>query len=188
MAHTRIDDAAGDTPSQGEAAGAPPPGDAPREDGLGDTARRLYDEGEAVARSTLRTLDALQSLAGHEAALARAALPQAAMFAGLAVALGLAGWLYLMALLVAWLHLWLGWPGALAVATTLSLLGAGACLWRCLALLKMSRFEATRRQLRKLKRMLRQDPDAPTGAAGTASAKRSGGNDVAATATGEHGS
>lgn len=157
--HDRFDDTHADSPGGEEAPQAPPPGGGTREDGLGDTARRLYVEGEAVARSAWRTLDALQSLAGHEAALARAALPQAALFAGIAIALGLAAWLYLMALLVAWLQLWLSWPGALGVATALSLLGAGGCLWRSLSLLKMTRFEATRRQLRELKRVLRQAPD-----------------------------
>jgi len=182
VAQSRIDDAAGNTSGEASGPGAPPPGAPPgdegRDEGLGETARRLYEEGETVARGVLRTLDALQSLAWHEAALARAALPQAALFAGIAVALGLAAWLYLMALLVAWLHLVLGWPGAMAVATTLSLLGAGACLWRCVALLKMTRFEATRRQLRELKHMLRQDPDPgrvpPDGAAGGAAAPSSG--------------
>lgn len=163
MVQSRSDDTHAGSPGGDGASHAPPSGDDPREDGLGDTARRLYDEGEAVARSAWRTLDALQSLAGHEAALARAALPQAALFAGIAIALGLAAWLYLMALLVAWLQLWLSWPGALGVATALSLMGAGGCLWRSLSLLKMSRFEATRRQLRELRRALRQEP----GAAGT---------------------
>jgi uncharacterized membrane protein YqjE len=161
VVQTSIDDAHEGPPDGEETRHTPPPGDDPGEDSLGDSARRLYAEGEAVARSAWRTLDALQSLAGHEAALARAALPQAAMFAGIAIALGLAAWLYLMALLVAWLQLWLSWPGALGVATALSLLGAGACLWRSLALLRMSRFEGTRRQLRELRRVLRQDPDAP---------------------------
>lgn len=180
MVQTRIDDAAGNTSGGETGPGAASPGDGPRDqgEGLGDTARRLYAEGETVARGVLRTLDALQALAGHEAALARAALPQAVLFAGIAVALGLATWLYLMALLVAWLHLLLGWPGAMAVATALSLLGAGACLWRCIVLLKMTRFEATRRQLRELKRVLRQEPgpeDAPPEAsAGGAAAPSSG--------------
>lgn len=160
MVETHDEDAHEDSPGGEEAPRVPPPGGDPGEEGLADSARRLYEEGEAVARSAWRALDALQSLAGHEAALARAALPQAALFAGIAIALGLAAWLYLMALLVAWLQLWLSWPGALGVATALSLLGAGGCLWRSLALMKMSRFEATRRQLRELKRVLRRDPDA----------------------------
>lgn len=163
MVRERSDHAPGDAPVPDDAPG-PSPDQADDGDGLGDTARRLYEEGEAVARSAWRTLDALQSLAGHEAALARAALPQAAMFAGLSLALGLAAWLYLMALLVAWLHLWMGWAGALAVATGLSVLAGGLSVWRCLVLLKMSRFEITRRELRKLKRALRPGAPSETGA------------------------
>lgn len=130
---------------------------------LSDAARRLYAETRATARSLAGTLDALTTLAGHEAALARAALPQAVLMAGVGVALGLAGWLYLMALLVALLQPWLGWAGALGLATLLSLAGAAAAVWRCLALLKMSRFEATRRQLRLLRRQLRSPSDAAGG-------------------------
>ena len=180
MVGSRIDDADANTPGPGESPGAVPPGAAPPasepgEEDLGETARRLYGEGEAVARSAWRTLDALRSLAGHEAALARAALPQAVLFAGIAVALGLAAWLYLMALLVAWLHLWLGWPGALAVATALSLLGTGLCGWRCLVLLKLIRFSATRRQLAELKQVLQPDPGTTadaTGGTGSAASER----------------
>lgn len=159
----------GEIPRDGEPSSGPGPDPGgsstePGAEGLADTARRLYAEGEAAARGLLRTLDALQTLAGHEAALARAALPQAVLFAGLAVALGLAAWIFLMALLVVALQIWVGWLAALALAILLSLGGAAACAWRCFVLLKMSRFEATRRQLRRFRRVLKRpetDPDAP---------------------------
>jgi uncharacterized membrane protein YqjE len=120
--------------------------------GLIEVARQLLHEGSAAGRSTLSTLQAVKTLAAAELALAKTALGRAAMMligAGLAALVAV---FYLFATLSALLvSLGLGWPAALGIATLALLLITGGLAWRAMALSRMARFDATRRQLGRLR-------------------------------------
>jgi uncharacterized membrane protein YqjE len=120
--------------------------------GVVESARRLLDEGGDAARSALETARALKTLAGAELALAKAAVVRAAVLAVGATLFALIGVFFVFATLSALLvALGLGWAAALGISTLLLLAGAGLLAWRAVALTRLARFDATRRQLALLR-------------------------------------
>lgn len=143
----RTDEIDGDDPAAeaGATAESPQPPD------LAESARRLIAEGGETAHAAAATAQALVALAGAELALARAALRRSAwlgLFAAFAMGAAI---LYALAGSVAFLR-WLGLPWAFALGAAALLAAAiGALLyWRARRALGLVRFEATRRQLRRL--------------------------------------
>jgi uncharacterized membrane protein YqjE len=118
---------------------------------LVEAARRLMAEGGETAIAAGEAASALSALVEAELALARAAAPRALFAAVLAFGLGLVSALYALALLVAWLQrLGLDWFESLAVAFALAAAATAGTIWQSLRLWRMTRFEATRRQLADL--------------------------------------
>ncbi len=132
-----------------------------------DEARRgADDDGRADVpgiEETLRQLGATWS-AGRDASkafrillaadvsLARSAFGRTLALTGVAIAAGASAWLLLMAALVVWLSLGLGWPWSLSLllCALLSALITGFGGWRAIRYFDQTRLQATRRQLARL--------------------------------------
>lgn len=139
---------AGATPGPEQAPATPPPEATPD---LVESARRLLAEGGETAVAAGEAASALSALVEAELALARAAAPRALFAAVLAFGLGLVAALYALALLVAGLQrLGLDWFESLAAAFALAAVATALAVWQSLRLWRMTRFEATRRQLADL--------------------------------------
>jgi uncharacterized membrane protein YqjE len=134
---------------------APAPAAPGGEPGVVDTAKRMLDEGGDAAHSAMDTVRALKTLAAAELALAKAAIARSAvMFVGAAI-VGLISLIFVFATLSAVLvALGLSWWAALGISTLLLLATAGVLAWRGMALAKLARFDATRRQLARLRETL----------------------------------
>jgi uncharacterized membrane protein YqjE len=132
---------------------APAPAAAPGgEPGIVDTAKRMLDEGGDAAHTAMDTARALKTLAATELALAKVAIVRSAvMFGGAAVA-ALVSLFFVFATLSAVLvALGLSWWAALGISTLLLLATAGLLAWRGMSLVKLARFDATRRQLARIR-------------------------------------
>lgn len=149
-ANAEVDSTAGASasPEQDDAAAT---GASPEPPGLAESARRLIEEGGETAHAAAATAQALVALARAEFALAHAALRRSfwlGLFAAFAMAAAI---LYGLAGSVAFLR-WLGLPWAFALggAALLAAVIAGLLYWRARRALRLVRFDATRRQLRRL--------------------------------------
>jgi uncharacterized membrane protein YqjE len=120
--------------------------------GIVDTAKRMLDEGGDAAHSAMDTARALKTLAAAELALAKAAIVRSVVMFGAAAITALISVFFVFATLSAVLvALGLSWWAALGISTVLLLVTAGFLAWRGMALVKLARFDATRRQLARLR-------------------------------------
>jgi hypothetical protein len=141
------------------AAGDGPPGNGDNEDrrdddvrGIEASLRELGATGRATWEAGRDAGKAFRILLSADISLARSAFGRALAFAGIAIAFGASAWLLLMAALIAWLSLGLGWPWSLSLLLT-GLLSAAITAfggWRAMRYFEHTRLKATRRQLARL--------------------------------------
>lgn len=138
---------------------------------LGATGRATWEAGRDAAK-------AFRILVSADISLARSAFGRTLAFTGIAIAFGASAWLLLMAALIAWLSLGLGWPWALSLLGTgvLSIVITGLGGWGAMRYFDRTRMQATRRQLARLGigELAAFMPDAGSGASTEAAAERVG--------------
>jgi hypothetical protein len=136
---------------------------------LGASGRSTWAAGKDAGK-------AFRLLVSADISLARSAFGRTLAFSGVAIAFGASGWLLLMAALVAWLSLGLGWPWAASLLLTglLSTAIAGFGGWTAMRYFDHTRLKATRRQLARLGigELAAYMPDAGTGGSTKAAADR----------------
>ena len=114
--------------------------------------RELGEGGRATWQASRDAAKTLRLLVAADVSLARSAIGRSLTFAGLAVVFGASGWLLLMAALIAWLSLGLGWAWSLSLLLTggvslvLAAIGGGIAM----RYFEHTRMQATRRQLARL--------------------------------------
>ena len=136
-----------DQPADGEpVAGV---GDAP---GLGETLDQLGASGRASFTAARDAAKALRILVFADISLARSAFGRTLAFTGVAIAFGASAWLLLMATLIAWLSLGLGWAWSLSLLLTAGLSIVVTVIAGVLAMryFEHTRLQATRRQFARL--------------------------------------
>lgn len=136
--------AAGPDPAAGGHAKASPD--------LGEAIEQLSASGRASFQAARDAATALRILVSADISLARSAFGRTLAFTGVAIAFGASAWLLLMASLIAWLSLGLGWAWSLSLLLTA---GLSVVVTVIAALVSMRYFEhtrmqATRRQLARL--------------------------------------
>jgi hypothetical protein len=138
----------------GDASGAPGE-EAGRPDsvpGLVELLRELGQGSQSTWQASRDAAKALRLLIAADVSLARSAVGRTLAFTGFAIAFGGSAWLLLMAALVAWLSVGLGWSWSLSLLLTgvasLALAALGA--WQALRHFEHTRLQATRRQLARL--------------------------------------
>jgi hypothetical protein len=128
--------------------------DAPREDlrGIEAELKALGDTGRATWQAGRDAGKAFRVLLSADVSLARSAFGRTLAFMGVAIAFGASAWLLLMASLIAWLSMGLGWPWSMSLLATgvLSLAIAGFGGWSASRYFEHTRMQATRRQLARL--------------------------------------
>jgi hypothetical protein len=124
----------------------------PGKPGIDELVRELGAAGSATFQAGREAGKALRILVSADISLARSAFGRTLAFTGVAIALGASAWLLLMATLVAWLALGLGWAwsAALMLPALLSLVAAAAAGWAAMRYFEHTRMKATRRQLARL--------------------------------------
>jgi hypothetical protein len=132
-----------------------PGGDSGRRDdvqGIEESLRELGVTGRATWTAGRDAGKAFRILLWADIALARSAFGRTLAFTGVAIAFGASAWLLLMAALIAWLSLGLGWPWAVSLLLTAALSIAITLLggWRAMRYFDHTRLRATRRQLARL--------------------------------------
>jgi hypothetical protein len=136
---------------------------------LGQTGRATWNAGRDASK-------AFRILLAADVSLARSAFGRTLAFTGVAIAFGASAWLLLMAALVAWLSLGLGWAWSLSLLLTaaLSVVVTGAAGWRAMRYFDHTRLQATRRQLARLGvgELAAFMPDAGSAASTEAAAER----------------
>ena len=112
---------------------------------LGATGRATWDAGRDAAK-------AFRILVSADISLARSAFGRTLAFTGVAIAFGASAWLLLMAALIAWLSLGLGWAWAFSLLLTsaLSIVVTVIGGWMAMRYFEHTRLQATRRQLARL--------------------------------------
>ena len=130
---------------------APGPGERPTP-GIADAFRELGDTGRATWEAGREAVTALRILVTADISLARSAFGRTLALTAVAIVFGASAWLLLMAALVAWLSLGLGWawPLSLVLCGTVSLVAAGVAGWLGTRYFEHTRLQATRRQLARL--------------------------------------
>ena len=123
-----------------------------RKPGIDELVRELGTTGAATLHAGRDAGKALRILVAADISLARSALGRTVAFTGAAIALGASAWLLLMATLVAWLALGLGWAWSLAMVlpAALSLVAAAVTGWIATRYFEHTRMKATRRQFARL--------------------------------------
>ena len=129
--------------SDGNGAAAPDVAEALRQ--LGATGRATWTAGRDAAT-------AFRILLLADISLARSAFGRTLAFTGVAIAFGASAWLLLMAALIAWLSLGLGWTWSLSLllAAAVSLVVTCITGWMAMRYFEHTRLQATRRQLARL--------------------------------------
>src|SRR6478735_9089350 len=89
--------------------------------GLADALRELGATGKATWSAGREAATAFRILVSADISLARSAFGRTLAFTGVAIAFGASAWLLLMAALIAWLSMGLGWPWALSLLLTAAL-------------------------------------------------------------------
>ena len=163
---------AGDEGNAGDP-GARASRDAP---GLADALRELGATGRATWGAGREAFSAFRILFSADVSLARSAFGRTLAFTGVAIAFGASAWLLLMAALIAWLSLGLGWAWSLSLllAAGLSTVVCGFAGWRAMRYFEHTRLQATRRQLARLGigELAGLMPDAGSGASSEAAAEQ----------------
>ena len=138
-----------DKPADGAPAAGAHAGDAP---GLGETLEQLGASGRASFTAARDAAKALRILVFADISLARSAFGRTLAFTGVAIAFGASAWLLLMATLIAWLSLGLGWAWSLSLLLTAGLSIVVTVIAGVLAMryFEHTRLQATRRQFARL--------------------------------------
>jgi hypothetical protein len=119
---------------------------------IGEALRQLGETGRATWTAGREAATAFRILVSADISLARSAFGRTLAFTGVAIAFGASAWLLLMATLIAWLSLGLGWPWSLSLLLA-ALASAAVCAlagWRAMRYFEHTRLQATRRQLARL--------------------------------------
>jgi hypothetical protein len=157
--------------------------DAPTPD-IEESLRQLHATGRAAWHAGRDASKAFRILLSADISLARSAFGRTLAFTGVAIAFGASAWLLLMAALIAWLSMSLGWAWSLSLllAALLSIVVTGLGGWKAMWYFEHTRMQATRRQLGRLGvgELARFMPDAGSGASAEAAADK-----VAAATAGE---
>ena len=119
---------------------------------LADAFRELGDTGRATWQAGREAATALRILVTADISLARSAFGRTLALTAVAIVFGASAWLLLMAALVAWLSLAVGWAWqfALLLCGGASLVLAGLAGWLGMRYFDHTRLQATRRQLARL--------------------------------------
>ena len=138
-------DAGGDGPDDGTHARA----DAP---GIADALKELGETGKATWAAGREAATALRILVTADFSLARSAFGRTLAFTAVAIIFGASAWLLLMAALVAWLSIGVGWAWSLSLLACggVSVVLAGLGGWLAIRYFEHTRMKATRRQLARL--------------------------------------
>jgi hypothetical protein len=117
-----------------------------------DSLRELGASGRATWTAGRDAATAFRILVSADVSLARSAFGRTLAFTGVAIAFGASAWLLLMAALIAWLSLGLGWAWSLALLATagISLAVTALAGWMAIRYFEHTRMQATRRQLARL--------------------------------------
>ena len=120
--------------------------------GIADAFSELKDTGRATWAAGKEAFTAFHILFKADLSLARSAFGRTLAFTALAIVFGASAWLLLMAALVAWLSLDMGWawPISLIVCGGGSLVVAGLAGWFGMRYFEHTRMQATRRQLARM--------------------------------------
>ena len=120
--------------------------------GIADAIRELGDTGRATWSAGREAATAFRILVTADVSLARSAFGRTLAFTAVAIVFGASAWLMLMAALISWLSIdvgWAWWFAMLVTGGTSLLLTAGAG-WLAMRYFEHTRFQATRRQLARL--------------------------------------
>ena len=120
--------------------------------GIDEAVRQLGVTGRATWTAGRDASKAFRILLAADVSLARSAFGRTLAFTGVAIAFGASAWLLLMAALIAWLSLGLGWAWALSLLLTsaLSIVVTVIGGWMAMRYFEHTRLQATRRQLARL--------------------------------------
>jgi hypothetical protein len=120
--------------------------------GIDEAVRQLGATGRATWTAGRDASKAFRILLAADVSLARSAFGRTLAFTGVAIAFGASAWLLLMAALIAWLSLGLGWAWALSLLLTsaLSIVVTVIGGWMAMRYFEHTRLQATRRQLARL--------------------------------------
>jgi hypothetical protein len=136
---------------------------------LGQTGRATWHAGRDASK-------AFRILLSADVSLARSAFGRTLAFTGLAIAFGASAWLLLMAALISWLSLRMGWAwsASLLLTAVISIVVTGLGGWRAMWYFEHTRLQATRRQLGRLGigELARFMPDAGSGDSAEAAADK----------------
>jgi hypothetical protein len=120
--------------------------------GVEESLHRLGEHGRATLGALSDASKALRILLFADISLARSAFGRTLAFTGVAIAFGASAWLLLMATLIAWLSMNLGWAWSLSLLLTafLSIVVTGIAGYMAMRYFEHTRLQATRRQLARL--------------------------------------
>jgi hypothetical protein len=144
--------------------------------GIDEAVRQLGATGRATWTAGRDASKAFRILLAADVSLARSAFGRTLAFTGVAIAFGASAWLLLMAALIAWLSLGLGWAWAFSLLLTsaLSIVVTVIGGWMAMRYFEHTRLQATRRQLARLGigELSGFMPDAGSGASTEAATER----------------
>jgi len=144
--------------------------------GIDEAVRQLGATGRATWTAGRDASKAFRILLAADVSLARSAFGRTLAFTGVAIAFGASAWLLLMAALIAWLSLGLGWAWAFSLLLTsaLSIVVTVIGGWMAMRYFEHTRLQATRRQLARLGigELAAFMPDAGSGASTEAATDR----------------
>ncbi|HTL14306.1 MAG TPA: phage holin family protein, partial [Thermomonas sp.] len=111
--------------------------------GIDEALRELGEEGRAGLKAASDAAKALRILVSADISLARSAFGRTLALTGVAIAFGASAWLLLMAALIAWLSLGLGWAWSFSLLLTggLSLVITGLAGWMAMRYFEHTRFQ-----------------------------------------------
>jgi hypothetical protein len=117
-----------------------------------ESLRQLRQTGRATWHAGRDASKAFRILLAADVSLARSAFGRTLAFTGLAIAFGASAWLLLMAALISWLSLRMGWAwsASLLLTAVISIIVTGVGGWRAMWYFEHTRLQATRRQLGRL--------------------------------------
>lgn len=120
--------------------------------GIDDAMRELGATGRATWTAGRDASKAFRILLAADVSLARSAFGRTLAFTGVAIAFGASAWLLLMAALVAWFSLGLGWAWSLSLLLVAALSSVITVIGGTMAMryFDHTRLQATRRQLARL--------------------------------------
>lgn len=138
--------------AEGDASRGDPPQQPGGSPGLEDAWRDLTSSARATLGAANDASKALRILVTADVSLARSAFGRTLAFTGVAIAFGASAWLLLMAALISWLSLGLGWAwsASLLLSAALSIVVTAIAVRLAMGYFEHTRLQATRRQLARL--------------------------------------